>query len=77
MLVNSEPYELLILGCSCNPSVVGSCQGPEVLPLTASSLLLQRLHHHSSYSIATLRLRCCYATYHFLLYHYVSFLPLS
>jgi hypothetical protein len=20
MLVNSEPYELLILGCSCNPS---------------------------------------------------------
>jgi hypothetical protein len=21
MLVNSEPYELLILGCSCNPSI--------------------------------------------------------
>jgi hypothetical protein len=42
--------------------------------VTASGLLLHRLHHFSCYSDA-IQLRCCHTACHFLLYHHVSFSP--
>jgi hypothetical protein len=59
MLVNSEPYELLILGCSCNPSVL-MCQDMNPIWISMRVALCNRFRAIHNTTTSFLRTACGY-----------------